>query len=652
MAITVGDSSNSYARETFVKPPPKKKWIQEYLEKAPPSPQVEPPQMDHVKLKSLKELKEDFCKDSKNAMPFTEEEVLAKLLDPIRNGDKFNKSLKRLSWNPEPLEDTMESVTPPDVEDVLEFMEETNVSQNEVRGVVKGVISQFLNASLSDSYSEFRRSRKRSHKHHNSRDSHRDQGGYRHIRKHERSLSLNPPLAKIQKSSLAHPQINPTIPTDDANGVLNLSLPKKGHKVHFSEMDNCYSTESGVESYQISKSKTLSNLEILANVSSGHQQSQNFPPAEINTTSIEKICMDNVEPKQLLITSPVFKTEVMTYSVPGNAAVLSMPDLVPMKTTTLSSGIGAPLSPTKMGAFLPVSVMSAPPPIVRMGAVPVSVISSPLSGTRISAHLPISVMTASLSKMGSSAPVSSVGTPVSVLGAPPPLMMVTTISAPSPSLPIEPYIQVEPLPLIKKSSSPPLIPRTIVLTPTTERYSPKENIPIRCGPMPTTQGPPNHTVDLPMSFKKGAIMPNPQATLIKPAIPFLTVIQPVIPPTSSIKTSQKSSFITEKADTLAEEPRRTSSCSREVHNRLEKNRRAHLKKCFDDLATEVELDPKKASNLTVIRSAFKYVQVLRRKERENENDLANLVQAKISLQNRLQHLKREFPGYKAESDCE
>merc|ERR1719347_794172 len=101
-----------------------------------------------------------------------------------------------------------------------------------------------------------------------------------------------------------------------------------------------------------------------------------------------------------------------------------------------------------------------------------------------------------------------------------------------------------------------------------------------------------------------------------------------------------------------EELKRTSSTTREVHNRLEKNRRAHLKQCFDELAVECDLDPKKASNLTVIRSAYKSIMSLRRKERENEKNLAALVQDKIRRQNRLEELKREFPGYNPESDGE
>jgi len=101
-----------------------------------------------------------------------------------------------------------------------------------------------------------------------------------------------------------------------------------------------------------------------------------------------------------------------------------------------------------------------------------------------------------------------------------------------------------------------------------------------------------------------------------------------------------------------EEIKRTSSSTREVHNRLEKNRRAHLKMCFDELAIECNLDPKKTSNLTVIRSAYKYTMTLKRKERENERSMASLVKQKIALQQRLEEMKRECPSLKAESDVE
>merc|ERR1712227_84393 len=72
---------------------------------------------------------------------------------------------------------------------------------------------------------------------------------------------------------------------------------------------------------------------------------------------------------------------------------------------------------------------------------------------------------------------------------------------------------------------------------------------------------------------------------------------------------------------------------REVHNRLEKNRRAHLKSCFNELA-------------------YKCIMGLRREGREQERNLANLVQEKIKRQNRLNELKREVSGFNMDSDSE
>ena len=101
-----------------------------------------------------------------------------------------------------------------------------------------------------------------------------------------------------------------------------------------------------------------------------------------------------------------------------------------------------------------------------------------------------------------------------------------------------------------------------------------------------------------------------------------------------------------------DEIKKTSPNTREVHNRLEKNRRAHLKACFDELASECNLDPRKASNLMVIRSAYKCIMALRREEREQEKNLAALVQEKIKRQSQLNELKREFPGFGQDYDSD
>ncbi|KAL0818108.1 hypothetical protein ABMA28_008637 [Loxostege sticticalis] len=83
--------------------------------------------------------------------------------------------------------------------------------------------------------------------------------------------------------------------------------------------------------------------------------------------------------------------------------------------------------------------------------------------------------------------------------------------------------------------------------------------------------------------------------------------------------------------------------TREVHNKLEKNRRAHLKECFELLKRHLPATPddKKTSNLSILGSAIRYIQVLRRKERECEHEMERLAREKIAAQQRLAALKRE-----------
>lgn len=51
--------------------------------------------------------------------------------------------------------------------------------------------------------------------------------------------------------------------------------------------------------------------------------------------------------------------------------------------------------------------------------------------------------------------------------------------------------------------------------------------------------------------------------------------------------------------------------TREVHNKLEKNRRAHLKECFEQLKKQLPQMPeeKKISNLSILGAAIRHVQV-------------------------------------------
>lgn len=84
--------------------------------------------------------------------------------------------------------------------------------------------------------------------------------------------------------------------------------------------------------------------------------------------------------------------------------------------------------------------------------------------------------------------------------------------------------------------------------------------------------------------------------------------------------------------------------TREVHNKLEKNRRAHLKECFESLKKQLPItaDEKKTSNLSILGAAIRHIQLLKRKEREYEHEMERLAKEKISAQNRILTLKREL----------
>ncbi|ROT86013.1 putative Max-binding protein MNT [Penaeus vannamei] len=86
-----------------------------------------------------------------------------------------------------------------------------------------------------------------------------------------------------------------------------------------------------------------------------------------------------------------------------------------------------------------------------------------------------------------------------------------------------------------------------------------------------------------------------------------------------------------------------STPSREVHNKLEKNRRAHLKECFETLRRQLpSMDDKKISNQTILKAAHRYIQNLKRKEREYEHEMERLAREKIAHQQNLATLKKEL----------
>nr|XP_033337808.1 putative uncharacterized protein DDB_G0282129 isoform X1 [Megalopta genalis] len=85
------------------------------------------------------------------------------------------------------------------------------------------------------------------------------------------------------------------------------------------------------------------------------------------------------------------------------------------------------------------------------------------------------------------------------------------------------------------------------------------------------------------------------------------------------------------------------SGTREVHNKLEKNRRAHLKECFELLKRQLpQQDEKKSSNLSILHAAIRHIQTLRRKERDCEHEMERLAREKIAAQQKLLALKKEL----------
>ncbi|XP_030757351.1 max-binding protein MNT-like isoform X2 [Sitophilus oryzae] len=89
------------------------------------------------------------------------------------------------------------------------------------------------------------------------------------------------------------------------------------------------------------------------------------------------------------------------------------------------------------------------------------------------------------------------------------------------------------------------------------------------------------------------------------------------------------------------------SGTREVHNKLEKHRRAHLKECFDVLKKQLPSsgDEKKTSNLSILHSSLRFIQTLKRRERELEHEMERLAREKISHQQRLASLKKDISSH-------
>lgn len=88
----------------------------------------------------------------------------------------------------------------------------------------------------------------------------------------------------------------------------------------------------------------------------------------------------------------------------------------------------------------------------------------------------------------------------------------------------------------------------------------------------------------------------------------------------------------------------TSIRHRELHKTLEKNRRAHLRHCFEELRKELpksEYSYKKSSHINIIHSAIRYINSLKKAEWENEHELERLARCKMRHQNHLAQIRQE-----------
>uniref|UniRef100_A0A8C6V964 Max-binding protein MNT n=1 Tax=Naja naja TaxID=35670 RepID=A0A8C6V964_NAJNA len=262
-----------------------------------------------------------------------------------------------------------------------------------------------------------------------------------------------------------------------------------------------------------------------------------------------------------------------------------------------------------------------------------------------------------------------------------------SVPTPAPPPPLPPSlatpISVIPIPVV--TSPPQPAPQSTLSPPLIQRHSPMLNMglskepPLMAPVIQKTSGPllPDIKVPTPPSASPSQLphyatsvlaisphhMPQPP---IKPQPPAHQPLLPHhVPPPLNVKVNPL-----EEAKPSEQKKRPGGVGTREVHNKLEKNRRAHLKECFETLKRNIpNVDDKKTSNLSVLRSALRYIQklphslvvermnllghkqfvaqilqiqTLKRKEKEYEHEMERLAREKIATQQRLAELKNEL----------
>lgn len=136
---------------------------------------------------------------------------------------------------------------------------------------------------------------------------------------------------------------------------------------------------------------------------------------------------------------------------------------------------------------------------------------------------------------------------------------------------------------------------------------------------------------------------------------IMTRVQPMI--LNSISPSAHQSimgFQQQQTLTSSSPTSSTSSYSRhrELHKTLEKNRRAHLRHCFELLKAELPASDcvdKKTSHINIIKSAIRYVLALRQQECEIDNELQRLTRVKNELTEKLSDVKGDHQQHQVVS---
>nr|XP_020455745.1 max-binding protein MNT isoform X2 [Monopterus albus] len=120
---------------------------------------------------------------------------------------------------------------------------------------------------------------------------------------------------------------------------------------------------------------------------------------------------------------------------------------------------------------------------------------------------------------------------------------------------------------------------------------------------------------------------------------------------SIVSPVQQHALLSQSGPVLQQAPLQNGPISRgspsddnnQLDNKKRPGARAHLKECFETLKKNIpNIDEKKTSNLSVLRSALRYIQTLKRKEKEYEHDMERLAREKIATQQRLAELKNEL----------